>query len=706
MSTNVPTISITSHHHSTSSSSDSDSDTSNSHDNDMNYSKRLGNLTDVEDFDSQADVSNASSRRASINGRTQTNNDLTDVEDYEASDSEFDVGVFPEIKLSLEEFLTQGIQGHQTVTNGTNERVERRSGNFLKAQNLNNANDYLTDCEDYNTDSEVEIDVVKSVCVDLNEEFVEHGEMNIVDASGTPYSIDDSNEDVSIASNISDLVSDATGACALPGQVLSEDELLEISGDEEICNIPISDSESTHLDDKASDDDPLSLSSAAPLNVKFIAPLETIKSTKEKLTRVSVSNRTSHGVFLAVQREKEEVLTDIENLDEDDDSFDDDDKPIPQAVILTPDNNGDSQTDCEDISCDEIGSFETSGPPNQFTVDLKNLPQPQREVVLLQENKYGDTITSVMPMDQQHKFGISTCSMEECVTDCEEYSFVEGDDLADLSVAEAPLPSSNDLMESDITVSNEQMKPQLSKRLEIQSNTESVTDVEEFYVDGTNTRKKKQKSRTIGKNKVKYLDLPKPTEDGNTDVEEMDLSEADLPSDLKPQPIPNLSDNNSPTQIDKATDVEDLTTDDLSSTSETDFPQINRNSSNLKDYDNSSSNIVTAMETHPSVPSRSIHIKKTIVQQVCNIHQQQQTDTEDVQLPSDNEDFCARELPSTCLSSELTEMLNGACTTVHEKCQNSFNVDVEKLQIKGMLREAHTDIEYVESDESAARGSK
>lgn len=685
----------------------------------MNYSKNWGESTDVEDFDSQAEQSKPSSRKSSLNplkSSRQVQHDLTDVEDYDASDSEIEVDaveketVYPELKVSLEEFLEQGAQALQSLNNGVMERVERRSGNFLQAQNLTSLTDYLTDCEDYNTDSDLESECVKSVCVDLNETLVDQGRVSIADATSIPEGKDDSeddNEEVSVASNISNLISDVAGVKGLIAPILSEDEMLELSGDEEICHIAFSDTDSKDEDESVSDSDLRRQSSVAPIDVTFIQSLNLLNRTTVKTTCTQVPNCATKTKFLDVEQKKEEVLTDIERLDDDDeDSYDDDENPIPQAVVLAAGVEGDCLTDCEDVSCEDVSTAESSGREREMPVDMKALPQPQREIVLLQEDKFGDTITSVMPMDEEFQFGMSSLVKEEQATDSEEYSCVEDDELTEVSVAEAPLSSPAGLIESDITVSNEQMKPHISKRLEIQSNTESVTDIEEFYMDGTNVRRKKLKTRSMSKGKSKYLDVTKAPEGGATDVEDMDLSETELSHDLKFTLKPNAI--ISPSHADKATDVEDLTTD-LSSASEADLPQIDRMSSNLKDYDASSSNVVIALETcvaasntKPKKMSQSPKLRNNVSQQ----HQQQQTDTEDVQLPSDTEDYLPPEPLATNLSHELNEMLNASCTTVHEKCQSSFNVDAEKIHIKGMLREAHTDVEYVESDESAARGSK
>ncbi|XP_073840264.1 uncharacterized protein isoform X4 [Musca autumnalis] len=717
MSTNVPTISVTPHltHH-TSSSSDSDSDTSNSHDNDMNYSGKWGESTDVEDFGSQADIANMPPKSSSKNHLTAVGDvphDVTDVEDYDASDSELEGDgcdkehSFPELKLSLEEFLNHDLQALQSVDNEAIESVERRSGNFLQAQNLTTNNDYLTDCEDYHTDSEIENECVKSVCLDLNEALVEPGCVNIADATGTPnvsYATSE-HDDVSIASNISDLAMDTAVAKGQLAQTLSEDEVLEISGDEEVCHIAFSDSDSKDDDGVLSEDD----NSPIPhLDVAFIPPL----TSANRSTMRPTCSTTSSCKFLAAEERKEEVLTDIERLDDDDDddSYDDDEKPIPQAVILTPGDAGECLTDYEDVSCDENSCAELYFSENKGqSVDSKVLPLPQREVVLLHEDKYGDTITSVMPMDEEYQFGMGAFVKEQCATDSEEYSCADDEDGNEASLAEPSLSSPSGLIESDITIANEQMKAHISKRLEIQSNTEAVTDVEEFYMDGTNVRRKKLKTRSMSKNKSKYLDVPKAAEEGKTDTEDMDLSETELPPGLKYTSKSNPNINLPPVQIEKATDIEDLTADDISSASEVDLPQIDRMKTNLKDYDTSSSNVVIASEACAS--SANFRQNKKQTQSSIKLHnngqQQPQTDTEDVQLPSDAEDINPCEPPSTCLSNELHEMLNAGCTTtVHEKCQSSFNVDAEKIHIKGMLREAHTDVEYVESDESAARGSK
>lgn len=736
MSTNIPAISVTTdakryHHHvSTSGPSDSE-DNSDSYSNDMDYNQNLGGgVTDVEDFDSQVDFDRPHSRRSSKNSlalpkaTANTSGDATDVEDYNDSDADEDEdksSVYPELKLSLEEFLQNDAKEHLSTSNGVQETVEHKTGNFLQAQNLNEMHDYLTDCEDYNTDSELENNCEKSVCCDLNETFAEQGRVNIADVHASSMDQQDSEDDyddVSVASDISDMASALADDNGKEQHGMSEDELLELSGNEEICQISCSEDDSAADMENNSEEDLLSSVSLPPIDVTFIKTPH--GKMQQKIGTFGAGTSGNKGdckkMFLEVaNNNKEEVLTDIERFDDsvaedgDNDSFDaDDQQPIPQAVILAVGDEGDCMTDCEDLMYDDLSEAPESTP----SIDVTALPLPQREVVMLQEDKYGDTISSVMPMDSEYQFGIPTILKDECVTDTEEYSGAEDYDIQ-VSLAEPPSCSRNDMVEPDVTVANEVMKHQQSKRLEILSNTESVTDVEEIFMAGTNSRKKKLKTRSMSKGKSKFLETPKTRDDGGgTDIEDMDLSETGLPDNLKsnirPQENPIQNNTNA---ADKVTDIEDISADDMSSVSEADIPQIKASTSNLRDYENSSQNIVVTLETcgsatctkHKKSTSTSYKLREDIT-----IHNQPHTDIEDVQLPSDAEECMNDITSSACICHELNEMLNASCTTVHEKCSNnSFNVDAEKLHIKGMmLGESHTDIEYVESDESAARGSK
>ncbi|XP_065362285.1 uncharacterized protein LOC135955846 [Calliphora vicina] len=749
MSTNVPEISITaeSHHeescerHHTSSSSDSE-DNSDSYSNDMDYNQNYGGgLTDVEDFDSYADVERPRSRRSSKNSlavakdSATTQGDVTDVEDYndsEADEEDDRSVVYPELKLSLREFLQHDVATELLSTsNGLKEMVEHKSGDFLQAQNLNTLNDYLTDCEDYNTDSEMENNYEKSVCVDLNETFVEQGRVNIADTTVNTKDNEDYDYDYDEISGVSDMASAVSDIAGKEQHDISEDEVLELSGDEEICQISCSDSESISNQGNLSEEDLLSsVSVAPPLDVAFIHTTNRPQLRNDPLVQgASAKGDFCRKMFLDVkENRKEDVLTDIERFDDsvaegddDDDSFDGDDdnqQPIPQAVIMAAGDDGGCITDCEDLLCDDMSETAPSNHAPALSVDLNYIPLPQREVIMLQENKYGDTITNVMPMDKTYQFGMYTTLKDECVTDTEEFSCT--DDL-DFQVTEAdmrsPSPSpSNVLVESDVTVANEVLKTQQSKRLEIISNAESVTDVEEIYVAGTNSRRKKLK-RTQSKGKSKYLETPKTTTQengGGTDIEDMDLSESGLPGNFKcvKKPEPNRQSYQS--HSDKVTDVEDITADDVSSVSESELPPIDINTSNFKDYEASSKNIVVTLETCVSKNHKKSNNTQHLRDSCLTTHhnqqqqQQQQTDVEDVQFPSDAEECMTNSVPTvdSCVCRELSEMLNESCTTVHEKCINSFNIDAEKLHIKGMPRESHTDIEYVESDESAARGSK
>ncbi|XP_030372764.1 uncharacterized protein LOC115622826 [Scaptodrosophila lebanonensis] len=691
MSTKLPTISVTADHHS--SQSESSSSSEDSYSNDMDYDRNgAGGVTDIEDFGSQAEVLKTSSRRSSVNLTNKQKqqhkanpfeNDVTDVEDYDTeSEDDEKSTVYPELKLSLREFLNQGLQNQEAVDNDAKESYEVKAGDFLQAQNLNGMVDYLTDCEDYDTDSEVGYGYEKSVCVDLDNAIGDQGRVNIADGEKQQ---DDSDEyeDVSAISDIGDLASAMSDCAGLGRRGMSEDELLEVSGSEKICNIACSESE-TNSEGAAAKSASVSEASVPPIDVAFItasgAPRRNSKSTLPM---------SSGKHLLQVVPRNEEVLTDVEGIDDSaaEDSFDDEEEneePIPRAIILAPGDDGTCQTDIEDMYCED-GSL-SSVFAEAASVALEALPPPHREVVELKEDKYGDTITNAMPMDSTYEFGIYNHLKDTIHTESEDYSCAD-DWSMNLSLAEDLAPGSQNILENDVIVANEVMKQQQNKRLEVQANAESVTDVEEIFVAGTN-RRKKLKTRTLSKGKSKLLDIIKPKEDGVTDVEDMDLSECGLP--------PGVNRVEQLKQQAKTADSDELSTDDVSSISEaSDVPSVDV--SNVRLYAaNTSASTKTCNKS-------KLHPISLLKEEAIS---QQNTDSEDVQLPSDAEDVLEPPVikAANCNSKELNEMLNESYTVVHEKSGTGFNIEAERLHIKGMIRDAYTDSEYVESDESVARG--
>nr|XP_016992696.2 uncharacterized protein LOC108054316 [Drosophila takahashii]XP_016992697.2 uncharacterized protein LOC108054316 [Drosophila takahashii]XP_044250597.1 uncharacterized protein LOC108054316 [Drosophila takahashii] len=686
MSKKLPTISVTADKRSTHSDLSSSSSSHDTDSNDMDYGRNgAGGVTDVEDFDSQVEVLKPSSRRNSSNASLKPkaqpranagDNDVTDVEDYDTeSDDDEKSTAYPELKLSLREFLQQGLQNQEAVDNDAKESCEIKAGDFVQAQNLNGMADYLTDCEDYDTDSEVGYGCEKSVCVDLDHAMGDQGRVNIADGEKNQ---DDSDqyEDVSVISDISDLASAMSDCTGIGVRGMSEDEVLEVSdsGHEEVCQIACSGSDSESEGAAAwskSEGD----SSFPHIDVAFIsASGQPRRNSKSSLPMQGQKN------FLQLASKHEEVLTDVEGIDDSaaEDSFDneeEDEQPIPRAIILASGDDGTCLTDVEDMFCEDT-SQSTSAEPEVRSICYESLPLPHREVVELREDKYGDTITNVMPMDSHYEFGIYNHLKDTIHTDSEDYSCADEWSLQH-SLAEDAAMGGPSLIENEVIVSNELLKQQQNKRLEVQSNAESVTDVEEIFVAGTN-RRKKLKTRTLSKGKNKLLEAVKGKEDGVTDVEDMDLSECGLPPGVKR--VEQLK------QQVKVSEAEDVSTDDVSDISE------------ASDAPPPSTGDKTSGKAKPQ--PLHFHLLKD------DLTNQQHTDIEDVQLPSDAED--ALEPPAVPVansnSKELNDMLNESYTVVHEKSGRSFNSEAEKLHTKGMIRDANTDVEYVESDESAARG--
>lgn len=687
MSKKLPTISVTAEQHSDSSLSSNDSDS-----NDMDYGHSgTGGVTDVEDFDSQIEVLKPKNSQLGSGNVTQKkekskqkgdDNDVTDVEDYDTeSDDESKSEAYPELKLSLREFLQQGLQNQEVMDNDAKESCEIKAGNFLQAQNLNGLADYLTDCEDYDTDSEVECGCEKSVCVDLDTAVGDQGRVSIAD--GEKHEDDSDNyEDVSVISDISDLASALSDCAGIGGHVrgMSEDEVLMVSGSgsEEVCQIACSGTES-ESGGAAGKSASISDASVPPIDVAFVSA-----SGEPRRNSKSTFLYTEKRHFLQVAAKPEEVLTDVEGIDDSaaEDSFDneeDEEQPIPRAIILAPGDDGTCLTDVEDMYCDDLSL--SSAIPEAITVAPEVLPLPHREVVELKEDKYGDTITNVMPMNKNYEFGIYNHLKDVTHTDSEDYSCPE-DWSTNPSLAEELAVGAAGLIENEVIVSNELLKQQQNKRLEVLSNAESITDVEEIFVAGTN-RRKKLKTRTLSKGKNKLLDVLKPKEEGITDVEDMDLSEGEMPLGVKR--VEQLKRQAKSQRSDKLTDAEDISTDDVSDASEGSLP---------------SGDIPKKTCGHPKMlPLHKRLLKDDAISQ-------QNTDVEDVQLPSDAEDLL--EPPAIQVansnSKELNDMMNESYTVVHERSGRAFDAEAEKLHIKSVIRDAHTDVEYVESDESIARG--
>lgn len=705
MSTKLPIISVTTNDHSELESSDD------SNSNDMDYNFNTGEVTDVEDFDSQTDMKILPTQKApthmlNVPKVGERDNDATDIEDYNDSDSDDGEdeksNVYPELKLSLQEFLQHGLREQSMVDNEAKEKVENRAGDFLQAQNLNQTNDYLTDCEDYNTDSELENGCERSVCVDLDAAVGEQGRVFIADSARSTNENEKSDEyeDLSVLSDISELASALSDVAGAGARGMSEDEVLEMSGDEEECQIVVSESASENEDEDQVYGDNASNASIPPIDVAFI-------SSGSQQRRKSTTMSLNKNAFLTVANAHvDEVLTDVEKLDDSaaEDSFDseEEEKSIPRAVILraTGDDSVDI-TDVEDIFCDDVGTQSS----NEFnTISDAVLPPVHREMVVLKEDKFGDTIENVMPLDREYQFGVYNTVSDDAQTEDEDYSCA--DDL-ERNVSVAECLNADNLIEDEVTVLNETLKPQISKRLELHAHTEPVTDIEEIYVDGTN-RRKKLKTRSLSKGKAKLLDVVRVKEDGGTDVEDMDLSEHGLPPNVILNAAQKQQQEDS---IDKATDTEDISASDASDNEAQCEADVG--SSTLKAYIVSNSNIMLAIETDGQRKSCINHLQTLTLGgggSGGDGTNPPNTDIEDVQCPSDADDADSDKVADAsraCNCADFNELLNESYTVVHEKNTNSFNAEAEKLHMKGNVetRDAHTDIEYVESDESAARAS-
>lgn len=421
-----------------------------------------GALTDIEDMDSNDEEELG--KQFFNNKNSSRRPTATDIEDFNDSGSEDEESrKYPVLMLSLQEFLNHGIFEEKTSNKRLNETSEIKSGNLLGIEKFDREDDCPTDNDNYSISSDDENFEEKSVCVDLKQMHLENinTEEHAEHVEDSPN--DSADEDFS-KSDCIDYFKGATAGC------VSEDEIMEMSGNEEEMVVAVSSSDEDSPQEKY--------------------PIIDVKFTSKRGKKPKKETKSLQVNFLQVSTNCEESLTDIEKIDLSaaEDSGDDDGSiPIARAVIL---DSTDSNTDLEDINLSEN--------PNSKCfeeIDNFNLPPPHREMVLIQEDKNGDPITNVVAMEKDFHFGLSNSNTDDLLTDIEDMSSAL-DDINDYSAKEV-----SDLggsYEYETLKSSENVKTS-SKRNDFKEN---LTDTEEIFMSGS-VRRKKNKLKTQNKSKSK-----------------------------------------------------------------------------------------------------------------------------------------------------------------------------------------------------------
>ncbi|XP_055678160.1 uncharacterized protein LOC129791896 [Lutzomyia longipalpis] len=383
----------------------------------------------------------------------------------------------------------------------------------------------------------------------------------------------------------------------------------------------------------------------------------------------------------------EDGLTDVENLNSSDDDEDDDQASntkrrqlIPPAVLKS--NTG-FLTDTEDV--DEVES------ELEDTPEI-SLPAPTRELVEVREDRVRK---QVIKPSCGETLGIIGGYIDKGLTDVEDLSDDEDSSLHEqttYTIDRAPdLESGNTFVAEKLTAAS---------KLAISSQTpEPLTDTEDLCQTSHPSRRRKHKHRCSGRGKPKLLEIKNQCVDGGTDIEELDLSDTEGVKNTEGGKhkkekrtsiaVPVIVSN------DGATDVEYVSADDLL-TYEGNIPNMEASSLAGHTFVSTVLDTIGGPDGRKKVAHVPVIRKVSLVPDgVCCSH----TDTEDVGMPSDQDDETYSRA-RTATPFEVHQALDDSSFTIHDRSINAFDVQTEKLNIKGHreCQEAHTDVEYVDDE--------
>lgn len=356
---------------------------------------------------------------------------------------------------------------------------------------------------------------------------------------------------------------------------------------------------------------------------------------------------------------KDENLTDVEGLDSGTGS----DSDIPVAMVM---KSRGSVTDFEGLEGLDVEE------PQIKSVSETYIPQTTRELVIVKPNHRGDDITSVLPLEGNPTISICALSSGNA-TDIESYSDID-ERISDVgSVA----PDILDCIESDVVKNTEAVKSPKSPIKKDFLYEGQLTDTEELFMEGPS-----QKRRQKGKNKPrnKALDSKPPAyNESVTDVEDFDFG--------------CLSHEISVVDKDPfKTDVEYVTGEESSDSR----AEVAETYLKLDSY---CSSISTINSVSPSKERKPLSVSSTYNMphflRRDDLFSQHLTDVEDFQLPSD----CEETKPLSFIPIDIQCFIGDATTIINDMDQQPFDIEKEKMYIKGMnLNESVTDVESVDDE--------
>lgn len=655
-----------------------------------------GTHTDVEDLDSDDDSDNSRcpSRMLKIRRKSaprRMSDAGTDIENYNDSDSDSDEKSEPERDpISLNEFLDHGF-----VEEVSSHAIGRLSGmkesrstfkSYLGAPIDDDAG--ITDCENVETsDDEAEnkapIDdkrynnILKDMLIDDGNTIKIHDARSKGrrehSASVSPLSFvtDSSDSDGERGpwktkynySDVENIIFSDDGSSNFRQPIRHSRSALEA---EEIVL------ESTDIEDN-----PIPNIPYPTIDITF--PQGDRNASRQRKCRTRKFNT------LAVNRNFEEAITDVENLDSSDDESNIKSSFLIPAAIARSRNE--ALTDVEDFEIEDDCIPSCSN-------DIK-LPSPVREITLMREDERGDPITKVMPLNSSGTFlGVIEPYIDKGLTDTEDMSGNEEDYYSNRRHS---INFNVRDLDGGIVYNSEGITSAVrTKRFDL-CHVEPVTDVEEIFVGGGAVRRRKSKPKSA-KPRV-YLDTRQyQNARATTDVEELYVSDDQAQHFQRIKKVSKI--NVPPVNDGGLTDTEDISGDE------------NDYASNPKDIDISVLNQETYYSTITSTDGSTVSTfiqkenlaNKPLQKRAQPISTEMSAESEDMQFYSDSEDLLNVEICSRADTVTPIDIRNAldesASFQVFDHSNNCYDRTNEGIHIKGYreIQEAHTDVEFLEDD--------
>lgn len=652
--------------------------------------------TDIEDLDSDENepIRRSPSRMLRIRRKAaprRISDAGTDIEDYNASDSDSDESIEKEDgKFDLNEFLDLGFVEEVSSNNVNRVGGTKQAGpsfrSYLTARDEEDDGG-ITDCEnletseDEETEPKAEIDE-KPYDDILKEMLVDDGNsVNIQDSTSL------ANQCRSTGGSPSFFTDDSDSDEACPRkhrykhsviELISDDETRKC-GDRALHSPSVWEAEEIVLQVSDNEETPMKDISYSDVGIAFMQ--NDRSKLRKRFNRPSQKKSSgASGSTLTVAKKTDEAFTDVENLDSSDEETSSlpNQLSIPAAVI----NSGSGGlTDVEDFDTDEDDSDSVP-----FSAKDIKLPSPIRELTLVKVDGNGVPITKVMPLNSSGVFlGVTEAYIDKGATDTEDLSGNEEDFYNSINYsANIDIP---EFGEGGTVHNTENLTASTRNKCIDHSGNEPLTDVEEVFVGGERKRKPKPKNWRSRQ----FLDAGNVDDErAHTDVEELDVSDDQAKNfqcirKISKIEVPHANRDGG------ITDTEDISGDE------------NEFKNNPKDID---INVLKQEAYYSTFTCSDGTIKEQFTtnateNQLCA---ELSADTEILQFNSDTEDLLTIDGYSradTVTPIEIRNALEETCNfSVFDHAANISDRSGEAAHVKGYRepQETHTDVEFFDDD--------